>query len=402
MKNRLQHQGWVSVLCCLLVRSALAFAVMLLGSIIATQLAQAQTFSVLHAFQCPPNDGAGPEAVLIRDEAGNFYSTTVGGGTNGLGTVYKLSKTGKETVLYSFSNYDGGNPVAPVVRDAIGNLYGLTQDGGVYSAGTVFKLSKTGKETLLYSFTGGADGSFPNGEFVRDTAGNIYGDTIVGGSGSGVVFKVDKTGKETTLYTFTGGSDGGTPFSGVIRDKSGNVYGTTYSGGSAGNGTVFKVSKTGTETVLHSFAGGTDGANPGGPVIRDAAGNLYGTTIVGGAGFGTVFKLDKTGKETVLYSFAGGTNDGAYPYESRLVRDATGNLYGTTLYGGGTGCGGSGCGTVFKVDPSGKETVLYSFTGGTDGGAPWVGLYRDKVGRLYGPTSSGGANNCGTVFKLTP
>jgi uncharacterized repeat protein (TIGR03803 family) len=406
MKSRLQHKEWISVLCAPLRSAALLVAVMLLPLIVANQVAQAQTFTVFHAFGCSPNDGGGPLATLIQDAAGNFYSTTVGGGTNNEGTVYKLSRTGKETVLYSFHR---AGPASPVVRDAAGNLYGFTQFGGVYAAGAVFKLNKTGKETLLYSFTGGADGSSPHGDLARDKAGNLYGSTVYGGgtgcggSGCGTVFELDPSGKEKVLYSFTGTSDGGVVWSGVTRDNAGNLYGTTYQGGSSGgNGTVFKVSKAGKESVLHRFAGGADGAAPAGPVVRDSAGSLYGATTSGGSsGLGTVFKVDKTGKETVLYSFAGGT-DGANPYETGLVRDATGNLYGTTLYGGGSGCGGSGCGTVFELDPSGKETVLYSFTGGTDGYAPWVGLYRDKAGTLYGTASSGGTSSCGTVFKLIP
>jgi uncharacterized repeat protein (TIGR03803 family) len=404
MRSRLQHQAWLSVMCRLLLSAALAFAVILVPSIVVTQLAQAQTFTIFHAFRCSPNDGQSPSAGFVRDAAGNFYSTTALGGTNNEGTVYKLSKTGKKTVLYSFSGSDGARPAAPVVRDAAGNLYGTTQQGGASGfAGTVFSLDKTGKETVLYSFTGEADGFFPDGGLVRDDAGNLYGTTLGGGTYfEGNVFKVDTTGKESVLYSFTGLSDGGIPFSGVIRDNTGSLYGTTQIGGNYGAGTVFTLDTAGKETVLYSFAGGVDGASPAAALLRDPAGNFYSTTISGGtSGLGTVFKLDKTGKETVLYSFAGGT-DGAYPYEAGLVRDATGNLYGTTYYGAGTGCGGSGCGTVFEVDPSGKETVLYRFTGGTDGSAPLVGLYRDKAGTLYGTTTSGGAYNCGTVFKLIP
>jgi uncharacterized repeat protein (TIGR03803 family) len=162
---------------------------------------------------------------------------------------------------------------------------------------------------------------------------------------------------------------------------------------------VFKVDATGTETVLYSFTGGTDGTFPRAGLVRDKQGNLYGTTIGGGVwGSGTVFKVDTTGKEAVLYSFGYTGGDGTYPWAS-LVRDAKGNLYGTTFDGGAYDYG-----TVFKVDKSGKETVLYSFTGARgDGYYPIAGLVRDALsGNLYGTTSGGGVYNNGMVFKLTP
>jgi uncharacterized repeat protein (TIGR03803 family) len=234
---------------------------------------------------------------------------------------------------------------------------------------------------------------------VRDKAGNLYGTTYTDGAfGYGTVYKVDKTGKETVLYSFTGtGGDGAGPYeAGLIFDAAGNLYGTTTSGGTASAGTVFKVDPTGKETVLLSF-NGTDGATPqGGTLLRDNAGNLYGTASYGGAyGNGTLFKLDPTGKETVLYSFGTGYFDGTVP-SGRVVRDKAGNLYGTTYFGGGYGEG-----TVFKVNKKGKETLLHGFTGGfrkrNGGSNPFSGLIQDEAGNLYGTTYSDG-----TVFKLTP
>jgi uncharacterized repeat protein (TIGR03803 family) len=193
----------------------------------------------------------------------------------------------------------------------------------------------------------------------------------------------------TVLYSFAGGADGANPYAGLFRDASGNLYGTTYGGGASGLGTVFKVDTTGNETVLYSFIGGTDGKYPTGGLVRDASGNLYGTTHAGGSFFdGTVFKLDTNDKETVLHSFniAG---DGYYPLAG-LIRDPSGNLYGTTEYN-----------SLFKVDTNNKETVLHSFTG-TDGNTPLGGLVRDAAGNLYGTTSAGGAHSYGVVFKLGP
>lgn len=225
-----------------------------------------------------------------------------------------------------------------------------------------------------------------------------------------MVFKVDKNGNETVLYSFTGGADGGFPEAGLVLDAAGNLYGTTESGGDtscgppSGCGTVFKVDKAGNETVLHAFAGGTDGSTPLAGLVRDAVGDLYGTTVSGGSGgtscggCGTVFKVDRSGTETVLYSFAGDP-DGASP-EGGLIQDGEGNLYGTTA-GGGANFNG----TVFKLDKTGIETILYNFAGQADGTGPAGTLARDAAGILYGTTSGGGGINgteFGTVFMIKP
>jgi uncharacterized repeat protein (TIGR03803 family) len=202
-----------------------------------------------------------------------------------------------------------------------------------------------------------------------------------------------------------------------VRGPAGNLFGTTAIGGiyggtcgSKGCGIVFKIEPAGTETVLHRFKGGSDGANPQyETLIRDIDGNLYGTTSGGGASnLGVVFKVNEKGEENILYSFMGGA-DGAFPYTG-VIRDGAGNLYGATMQGGGTGCASQmGCGTLFKLDTTGTETVLHSFTGGGDGAYPW-GLLLDSAGNLYGTTQSGGGGNknicgtqgCGVVFKITP
>ncbi|MGH9205494.1 MAG: choice-of-anchor tandem repeat GloVer-containing protein, partial [Acidimicrobiales bacterium] len=257
---------------------------------------------------------------------------------------------------------------------------------------------------------------------IADSSGNLYGTTFQGGVvggctdglGCGTVFRLSPGGTETVLHAFTFSSEGYGPNGPLIADSSGNLYGTTYSDGASGNGVVFKLTPGGTYTVLHTFTGGSDGANPAGDLIADSSGNLYGTTRGGGAsgsgcggfGCGTVFKLSPGGTLTVLYSFTGGS-DGEGPV-GNLIADSKGNLYGTTLLGGGPGCGqfGLGCGVVFKLSPSGTETVLHIFTGGSDGGAPFAGLIADSSGNLYGTTFQGGALTacngvgCGVVFKL--
>jgi uncharacterized repeat protein (TIGR03803 family) len=213
----------------------------------------------------------------------------------------------------------------------------------------------------------------------------------------------------TTLYSFTGGS-GGAPQAGLVLDTAGNLYGTTYAGGgSCGCGTVFKLTPAGNLQVLHRFTYWPDGALPTAPLIRDAAGNLYGTAALGGdhnfcqGNCGTVFKVDAANKFTVLYSFTG-PPDGALPSYGGLIRDADGNFYGMTELGGDTSCdNGLGCGTVFKLDASNHETVLYRFTAtGAEGNTPVGGLIRDAAGNLYGTTYAGGAHRSGTIFKITP
>ena len=260
---------------------------------------------------------------------------------------------------------------------------------------------------IIYTFTGGADGNDPAAvRLIADKSDNLYGTAVQGGAfGNGVVFKLDSAGNETVLYSFTGGTDGASPFAGVVMDAAGNLYGTTAFGGlhpgSQGFGVVFKLDPAGNQTVLHTF-NYVDGANPYDPVTLDAAGNPYGTTFSGGYyGAGTVFKLDTAGNETVLHSFSGHT-DGANPY-SGLIRDSAGYFYGTTEYGGDlNACSRKGCGVVFKLGPGGQETVLYVFTGGTDGANPRAPLIRDAAGDLYGTTWAGGLlpENNGTVFKL--
>jgi uncharacterized repeat protein (TIGR03803 family) len=299
----------------------------------------------------------------------------------------------------------GDGPWAGPVLDSMDNLYGTTFADGAHFGGTVYKLSVAGKLTALYNFTAlKGDGQAPYyGTLFRDSKGNLYGTTIAGGVhdqfcplGCGIVFKVDPNGKETILHTFTNtAGDGTNPNAGLVQDSSGNLYGTTTSNGTSGSGIVFKVTASGKETVFYSFTGGTDGGNPQAGLVIDSKSNLYGTTGVGGAGFaGTVFKLDPSGVQTVLYAFTGGT-DGGYP-AAGLILDSAGNLYGTTQFGGAFGFG-----TVFEVAPSGTETVLYSFTGGADGASPqFANLVRDGAGNLYGTTPGGGAHYVGIVFKV--
>src|SRR3984893_12265406 len=315
-----------------------------------------------------------------------------------------------ETVLHSFrgGSSDGASPVAGVIAARAGNLDGTTYYGGSSGSvcgrsgcGVVFTLSPDGTETVLHSFTGlrftgRRHGVHPVGSLIADSSG-LYGTTQNGGVvDAGVVFKLSRYRVETVLHSFTF-SDGAWPAAGLIADRAGNLYGTTFNGGAAGAGVVFKLAPRGTATLLHSFTG-IDGVSPSAGLIADSSGNLYGTAFTGGASGhgGVVFKLSPDGTETVLYSFCSSRrcSDGAFP-AAGLIADSSGNLYGTTYWGGasGSGCaGGLGCGVVFKLSPSGTETVLHSFAG-SDGANPSAGLISDSSGNLYGTTYWGGASN---------
>jgi uncharacterized repeat protein (TIGR03803 family) len=401
MKKTGQHQRRIAATRWLRASGAPAAAIFVLAAL-GIPPAQAQTYKILLNFPASASGGENPYyGSLIRDTAGNLYGTTNGGGGANYGVVFELHTTGKEKVLHSFGGFaDGANPVAGVIFDSAGNLYGTTYFGGASGQGVVFKLDTTRTETVLYSFTGGADGGSPRSSLIRDSAGNLYGTTEYGGaSGQGTVFKLDAAGTESVLYSFRGRADGATPVAGLVRDSAGNLYGTTYNGGASGFGVVFKVNTAGKETVLHSFAGGADGANPYAGLIRDSAGNFYGTTFYGGASnYGIVFKVDTTRTETVLYSFTGGA-DGGNP-SAGVIRDSAGNLYGATTIGGAPGMG---YGVVFELDTAGTETVLHTFAGGAGGANPVGGLIRDSAGNLYGTTQDGGSSgNDGLVFEITP
>jgi uncharacterized repeat protein (TIGR03803 family) len=397
----------------------LAMAV-LFAAIAAVPQADAQSYSVVYSFCAQPNDGEAPYGGLIADSDGNLYGTTYLSGEFGYGTVFEVPANEEEKVLYSFAGppNDGSKPVASLVRDAAGNLYGTTEYGGADDVGTAFELSTGGVETILHSFYNRRDGAYPRSQLLLGAPGELYGTTDAGGLSRGTIFQVSTSAKEHVLYSFGGVSgDGLTPGAGLIRDSAGNMYGTTEGGGAFGVGTVFEFGKPGAETVLYSFGGSPDGAEPTAGVVRDASGNLYGTTSEGGQatqcpsevgvfqGCGTVFKLAPDGQETVLYTFTG-ASDGGIPYGG-LVLDSKGNLYGTASQGGSSancndGATFVGCGVVFEITAAGEEKVLHSFEGGpTDGEVPYSGLVFGSRA-LYGTTFYGGAEGCGIVYKVSP
>jgi uncharacterized repeat protein (TIGR03803 family) len=329
------------------------------------------------------------------------------------------------TTVANFAGPNGNGPTAALIPGADGNFYGTTINGGTGSGsaqclppyggcGTIFQVTPSGTITSLHSFcsdTNCTDGSFPHAGLVRGADGNYYGTTVFGGGctqegGCGTVFKITPQGTFTQLYNFclqTNCPDGFWPVGSLILASDGNFYGTTQGGGTHRYGTVYKITPAGSFSTVYNFCSlenCADGSQPQAALIQAADGNLYGTTSLGGRlGVGTVFRITLSGGLTTLYSFNG--NHGSAPL-APLIQATDGNFYGTTQSGGATNdfCNQSGCGTVFKVTPSGTLTTLYSFSG-PDGGLVLSGLLQATDGNLYGTTWNGGANGEGTVFKLT-
>ena len=378
----------------------------------------AAVLTTLHSFQVWTN-GESPYAGLVQGSDGNFYGTTLYGGTNGYGTVFQISTNRALTTLYSFTGGDGAYPQTGLVQGSDGNFYGTTGGGGTNNAGTVFKISANGALTSLYSFTGGSDGANPLAGLVQGSDGSFYGTTYSGGTnGVGTVFRISTNGALTSLHLFSG-DDGANPQAGLVQGSDGSFYGTTLYGGNInvnygeGYGTVFKISSNGALTSLYSFSGG-DGVYPQAALVQGSDGNFYGTTGGGRSfepieyHFGTVFRISSNGALTTLYSFTGG-DDGGH-LDAALVQGSDGNFYGTTVGGGNTNLnGGYGYGTVFQISSNGALTSSYSFTGGNDGGYP-SGLVQGSDGNFYGTTQSGGTTyynaqtgtyGFGTVFKIS-
>ncbi len=401
--------------------------------LLAVQPAHAQTESVLYSFCGQPvcTDGANPlDVTLVMDNEGDLYGTTASGGSYGVGAVFEVTLSGTETIMHSFAEdeADGAQPHGGLIFDDQGNLYGMTAYGGAgpyMNMGTVFELTPGQNgwtETILLSFNY-TNGAVPLGSLIRDSSGNLYGTTSQGGAyEDGVVFELTPSGTETVLHSFPSKMGDGMYPGDLVMDKEGNLYGTTGGGGYYGYGTVFKMTPSGTETILYHFGRTKKGGYYPSSLVLDKKGNLYGTTggggpykrkVCGSLGCGTVFKLTPSGTETILHSFDNNGTDGFFPNPG-LIRDAKGNLYGTTYEGGDYGaraCNPISCGTVFMLKPSGAETVLHSFGVTGDGANPSGGVAFDANGNLYGTTTYGGANpptcdggviTCGTVFKLRP
>jgi uncharacterized repeat protein (TIGR03803 family) len=275
--------------------------------------------------------------------------------------------------------------------------------------------AKASTTEVIYSFAGDDDGEYTDTDVAIDTAGNLYGTSVLGGEfGGGTVWQLSPVGDgwvHTVLYSFTGGADGGEPYKGVTLDAAGNLYGTAVTGGSGscegGCGVTYKLTKSGTawtQSVIHAFTGGEDGSGPGARVAVDNRGNVYGMTPTGGAnGLGTIYKLHLTSNGDwalqVIHTFTGGS-DGSSGSAGKLVL-RSGHIYGAATTGGLNGSG-----TVFQLTPTRtgewRFKILYSFQGAPDGVFPYGALLFDAAGNLYGTTYYGGTNGLGAVYKLSP
>jgi uncharacterized repeat protein (TIGR03803 family) len=327
-----------------------------------------------------------------------------------------------ETVLYSFGvrSSDGRYPGAALVQGADGNFYGTTAGGGSLDCGTVYRISPGGTYSNLFGFGGNPNGQDPLGPLSLGNDGNFYGTTQFGGRDfDGNVYRISPSGSFASLYSFTGFPNDGSAPNGVTLGSDGNFYGTTIDGGtgtlcSGGCGTVFRFSPGGSETILHSFTGApSGGAAPFVGLVRGSDGNFYGTTLFGlngtnliitpasggrllTNGCGNAFRITPSGGYTDLHSFAGPPADGAWPWGA-LLQASDGNFYGTTEIGGANDSG-----TVFRVSPGGAYTNLYSFGSQlNDGARPQAALVQGGDGNFYGTTAAGGAYNSGTVFQVT-
>jgi len=399
--------------------------------------AWSRTETVVWNFSNSNGDGANPLSnSLISDGKGNLFGATLSGGVpncmGGCGMVFELSPNGSggynETILHDFTgtNGDGAGPPGGLVFDPQGNLYGVTVEGGANGTGTVYELSPNSgggwTETILYSFdaAGSGDAALPQNGLIIDSAGNLYGTAGGGGinNGSctgdcGTVFELSPSGggwTETILHRFRGAGghyngDGAGPNS-LSFDTLGNLYGSTLTGGNqrVNWGTVFRLKHTNTgwvESVLYNFTG-ADGFRPYGNVVVNKAGHIFGTCNEGGENnAGTVWELARSGNKFALqvihnFSFSGG---GVLP--GGITMNKVGNILGAA-----TGTGSDGTATFYKLIKSGNtwsEKVVYTFSGGSDGGEPSLGPpLLDSSGNIFGLTVTGGTFGDGVAFELTP
>jgi uncharacterized repeat protein (TIGR03803 family) len=317
------------------------------------KITPAGIFTVLHGFSAA-DAGQNPASGLTLGTAGNFYGTTLN--CCELGTIFKMSPSGTVATLYTFTGgTDGKIPYAPPIQGIDGNFYGTASQGGSNGLGTVYKITPSGTFTTLYSFcsqTNCTDGLSPFAPMVQATNGSFYGTAAGGGCGSnfGSVFKITASGAFTTLFSFDN-THGNQPFAPVIQGADGNFYGTTKCGGVSNLGVVFKMTPAGKITVLHSFAGTGDGTEPVGGVVQATDGNLYGTTSMatGTSGCGTIFRISPKGtKFATLYTFPSDGSMGCTP-EVTLTQHTNGILYGDTAVGG---TGNSNGGVFFSLNAS--------------------------------------------------
>jgi uncharacterized repeat protein (TIGR03803 family) len=365
-----------------------------------------QNFTLLKSFNTV--DGGYPQGSLYEDVNGNLYSFTSYGGTNSLGTLFKVKNDGTDfTVLKNFSTSDGYYPYGGVIEIADGVLLGLTQNGGENASGTLFTIKNNGTDfTILRNFKSGvSDGSKPNGRLIQASNGKIYGVAQGGGTKNrGVIYRTDANGSNFTIVkNFDNDTEQGAfPTNSLLEGLDGKLYGIAYQGGSAGSGVLFRINIDGTDfTVLKHFQGGEeDGSYPFGKIIQDANGNIYGITNGGGTNnTGTIYKIKPDGTDFVILKNILNDSESTdiHSVESGLILCSDGKLYGASNFGGSAG----GFGTVFKLDTDGSNlTIIKNFAGGVDGANPKGTVYEGSDGKLYGTTFGGGVYSNGIIYRV--
>jgi uncharacterized repeat protein (TIGR03803 family) len=305
------------------------------------------------------------------------------------------------SVLHDFGTYTGDATypawIGSIVQARDGNLYSTTSTGGAYNLGAIFQLTPNGQEKIVYSFNRPLAFT-PSSGLTLGNDGALYGTTGAGGTNmydAGTVFRFTTGGQFTVLHTFNT-NDGAQPEAPPIQAADGSWYGTTHYGAGGVWGTVYKISPSGVFKSLVQGFGHPSALTLG------TDGNLYGTTLWPGGtkGGGTIFKITPQGTLNVLYNFAGGSTDGWDP-RGCIIQASDGNFYGTT-YAGGT----NNLGTVYKMTPAGVVKVIYSFENTSTnpaGNGPFAGLVQATDGKFYGATYGGGGlyGSAGVLFQVT-
>jgi uncharacterized repeat protein (TIGR03803 family) len=366
----------------------------------AASVAQAQTVTTLYNFTDSASSGANPWYVtLVQGTNGNFYGTTYDGGKNASGTIFNVSTTGQQKIIYTFTGTttDGAYPTGGLTLGTDGNFYGTTQQGGAESQGVIFKVTPTGTLTILHSFNAFIDGAFPWGPPTLASDGNFYGTTSGGGeNGRGILYKITSSGTFTDLYRFDV-VHGYSPIAPPTQGTDGFLYIPVAQGGTFFCGTILQMSTAGVVNNTYDFPCGPGGSFPIGPLVQASNGDFYSTTQDGGTnGEGTVYQVTTGLAVTVLHSFGSTFGDGTFPAAGLLLA-TDGNYYSATSDGGANGDG-----TLFNTTTSGTYTSLYSFnnTVNLTQTSPLAPPVQGTNGLLYGVTEFGGGANDGTVYSL--